>query len=188
MGAIHTEAFVVALGSEKMAAVQSWTSAVPIGRPRMEPVLVLSSESRHLAGILLLALVTVETGGRYLLKIITRNVAVTPFQTSFARAGHAHAGVLLILALLCQVFADATSQTGFLDWLSRSGVAIAAADVRRLFLLLDGRGQGAPEPSDRARVRRRRAVGSQPGQPRRRIADRLTLDQWQDPRRAVWPA
>ena len=54
----------------------------------MEPALVLSSESRHLAGILLLALVTVETGGLYLLKIITRNVAVTPFQTSFARAGH----------------------------------------------------------------------------------------------------
>jgi len=112
----------------------------------MEPVLVLSSESRHLAGILLLALVTVETGGRYLLKIITRNVAVTPFHTSFARAGHAHAGVLLILALLCQVFADATSQTGFLDWLSRSGVAIAALLMSGGFFF-SSMGEGREHPN-----------------------------------------
>lgn len=69
---------------------------------------------------------TVETGGLYLLKIVRGKAEVTPFQEKFARAGHAHAGVLLLLALLCQVFADATSQTGALDWLSRSGVAVAA--------------------------------------------------------------
>lgn len=86
----------------------------------------MSDESRILAGILLLSLVTVETGGLYLLKIVRGKAEVTPFQEKFARAGHAHAGVLLLLALLCQVFADATSQTGALDWLSRSGVAVAA--------------------------------------------------------------
>lgn len=86
----------------------------------------MSDESRILAGILLLSLVTVETGGLYLLAIVRGKAEVTPFQEKFARAGHAHAGVLLLLALICQIFADATAQTGALDWLSRSGVAVAA--------------------------------------------------------------
>jgi len=87
---------------------------------------MLSDESRILAGVLLLALVTVETGGLYLLTIARGKAPVTEFQEKFARAGHAHAGVLLLLALICQVFADATDQSGAFDWLSRSGVAVAA--------------------------------------------------------------
>ena len=87
---------------------------------------MLSDESRVLAGILLLALVTVETGGMYMVTLVRGSAPATPFQLAFARAGHAHAGVLLILALLCQVLADSTSQTGLLDWLSRAGVAVAA--------------------------------------------------------------
>jgi len=87
---------------------------------------MLSDESRVLAGILLLSLVTVETGGLYMLKIVRGRAEVTPFQEKFARAGHAHAGVLLLLALICQPLADSTTQTGFFDWLSRSGVAVAA--------------------------------------------------------------
>jgi hypothetical protein len=87
---------------------------------------MLSDESRILAGILLLALVTVETGGLYLLKIDRGSAEVTPFQEKFARAGHAHAGVLLVLALVCQVLADNTGQNGLWDWVSRSGVAVSA--------------------------------------------------------------
>ena len=87
---------------------------------------MLSDESRLLAGILLLALVTVETGGLYLLAIVRRKAEVTEFQEKFARAGHAHAGVLLLLALLTQPYVDAAGQDGLLGWLSRSGVAVAA--------------------------------------------------------------
>jgi hypothetical protein len=87
---------------------------------------MLSDESRILAGILLLSLVTVETGGLYLLKIVRGKAEVTPFQEKFARAGHAHAGTLLVLGLVCQLLADATTQTGLWDWLSRSGVPVAA--------------------------------------------------------------
>ena len=87
---------------------------------------MLSDESRVLAGILLLALVTVETGGLYMVKLVRGKAPATPFQMSFARAGHAHAGVLLILALVCQLLADSTDQTGLLDWFSRSGVAVSA--------------------------------------------------------------
>ncbi|MGW5238539.1 hypothetical protein ACWEOW_06375 [Monashia sp. NPDC004114] len=51
---------------------------------------------------------------------------MTPFQEKFARAGHAHAGVLLVLALLCQLFVDHASLTGLWEWLARAGVAVAA--------------------------------------------------------------
>ena len=87
----------------------------------------LSDPSRVLAGILFLALVTVETGGLFMVKVVSgRAGELTPFQVGFSRAGHAHAGVLLILALLCIVFSEATDLTGFWLWLARSGVAIAA--------------------------------------------------------------
>ena len=87
---------------------------------------MLSQQSTTLAGILLLALVTVESGGLYLLKIVRDRAEVTPFQEKFARAGHAHAGVLLLLALIVQPYVDAAGQEGLLGWLSRSGVAVAA--------------------------------------------------------------
>lgn len=107
---------------------------------------MLSDESRILAGVLLLALVTVETGGLYLLKVVRGKAGVTPFQEKFARAGHAHAGVLLLLALLSQLFADATAQTGVLDWLSRSGVAVAALLMPAGFFL-SSMGAGREEPN-----------------------------------------
>lgn len=87
---------------------------------------LLSRESQALAGILLISLVTVESGGLYLLKIVRGRAEVTPFQLAFARAGHAHAGVLLLLALLCQPYVDATGLTGATEWFARSGVAVAA--------------------------------------------------------------
>jgi hypothetical protein len=87
---------------------------------------MLSEESQALAGVLLLSLVAVETGGLYLLKIARGRAEVTPFQEKFARAGHAHAAVLLLLALACQPFVDVSGLDGALGWLARSGVAASA--------------------------------------------------------------
>ena len=86
----------------------------------------MSDESRILAGILFLSLVTVETGGLYLVKLWKDAAGATPFQIGFARAGHAHAGVLLVLGLLVQLYVDATDLPGVLAWLARSGVPVAA--------------------------------------------------------------
>lgn len=105
----------------------------------------MSDESRMLAGVLLLALVTVETGGLYLVSLVRGTVEVTPFQLAFARAGHAHAAVLLVLALLCQLFADAADLSGAWNWLARSGVAIAALLMPGGFFLSSmGRGRDKP--------------------------------------------
>lgn len=47
-----------------------------------------------------IALPTVMYGGYALLGMLTKQGGLTPFQETFFRAGHAHAGVLLLMSLL----------------------------------------------------------------------------------------
>jgi hypothetical protein len=111
----------------------------------MEPLLTLSDGSRTTAGVLLLAIVTIEFGGTFLLRVVRGGFPMTPFQQSFARAGHAHAGVLVILALVCQVLVDATTLTGIWQTVARSGVAVAAILMSAGFFLSSiGRDRHSP--------------------------------------------
>jgi hypothetical protein len=72
-----------------------------------------------LAAIVLFAIVTVEFGGWSLLGLLTSQDQLTPFEEQFFRAGHGHAGVLLILALVYLVLMDRTRCTGRTQlWLS----------------------------------------------------------------------
>lgn len=86
----------------------------------------LTESTRLTAAILLFALVTVETGGLYLIRILRGSAPATSFQLSFARAGHAHAGVLLVLSLVGLLYADAVGMEGWLGVVARSGVPVAA--------------------------------------------------------------
>ena len=56
----------------------------------------------------LFAIVTVEFGGWSLLGMLTSQGDLTEFEEQFFRAGHAHAGVLLTLALVYFVLMDRT--------------------------------------------------------------------------------
>jgi hypothetical protein len=56
-----------------------------------------------------IALPTVMYGGYALLRLLNRSDALTPFQVNWFRAGHAHAGVLLLMSLLYYTFLDQTS-------------------------------------------------------------------------------
>jgi len=89
-------------------------------------VLELSDPARITAGIVLLTVVGIESGGFFLLKVFGGRMATTDLQKSFYRAGHAHAGVLVILGLLCVLLAEATNLTGFAHWLAATGVLWAA--------------------------------------------------------------
>lgn len=86
----------------------------------------ISTAAQTTAGIVLLAAITVASGGWLLLQILRGSVAATDFQKAFYRAGHAHAGVLIILGLVCLLLTETTSLTGGWLWLSRTGVLIAA--------------------------------------------------------------
>ena len=101
----------------------------------MEPTLALSEPARVIAAIVLLSVPTIEFGGTFLLRVVRGDVPMTEFQRSFARAGHAHAGVLVTLGLVAIVLSDATELTGLVGWLARSGVAVSAILMSAGFFL-----------------------------------------------------
>ena len=108
----------------------------------------MSDASKQLAGILFVLIPTIEFGGWSLLRMIARRIPGyldNPVRQNLFRAGHAHAGVLVLLALLIQPYADATAQDGFVGWLSRSGVAVAALVMPGGFFFSSmGAGRTAP--------------------------------------------
>jgi hypothetical protein len=107
--------------------------------------MVLSDESRYVAGVLLITIVTIEFGGWFMTRIVRGQVPMTDFQKAFARAGHAHAGVLVTLGLVCQILADATALGGAADWVARLGVPAAAILMSGGFFASSaGRGRTQP--------------------------------------------
>jgi hypothetical protein len=107
----------------------------------MEPTLQLSSDSRSTAGVILLAILFVEYGGWFVLRVVRGRVPMTEFQKSFARAGHAHAGVLVTLALVGLILVDAADVSGVAAFLARNGIWAAAVLLPAGFFLSSaGRG------------------------------------------------
>ena len=92
----------------------------------MNPSIALSDASATTAGILLLSVVGIAYGGTFMLRVVAGRVPLTDFQKTFFRAGHAHAGVLVILGLLSTVLVDATDLEGAGQALARGGVPLAA--------------------------------------------------------------
>lgn len=89
----------------------------------------MESESRRLAGIILILIPAVAFGGASLLSMIVGQAPGyldNEVRQSLWRAGHAHAGVLLILALVLLRYVDETRLTGRWLWLARHGVPVAA--------------------------------------------------------------
>jgi len=68
----------------------------------------MSPQSRKLAGILLILLPTVMFGGASLLTLLigTPEYMQNPLRQDLWRAGHAHAGVLLLLSLIALLYVD----------------------------------------------------------------------------------
>lgn len=108
-------------------------------------MLELTEAARYTAGIVLLAAITVASGGWLLTRITQGVLEVTGFQRSFYRAGHAHAGTLIVLGLVCLLLTEASSLTGGWLWLSRTGVLIAAILMPAgFFFSAIGKGRTSP--------------------------------------------
>ena len=106
---------------------------------------MISEDARTTAGILLVALVLVEYGGTFLLRVARGREPVTPLQQSFYRAGHAHAGILIVLSLVALLYVDASGQTGVWSWVAGHGVPVAAILMPAgFFLSASGRGRTEP--------------------------------------------
>ena len=70
--------------------------------------------------IVLLSLVTVEYGGWALLGFPTGQGTLSAFRQRFFRAGHAHAGVLLVLSLVYFVYLGKAGYSTGVQWLAGS--------------------------------------------------------------------
>lgn len=89
----------------------------------------MTTESRRLAGVLLILVPAVAFGGASLLPMIldqTPGYLDNEVRHSLWRAGHAHAGVMLILALILLRYVDETALKGRWLWIARHGVPMAA--------------------------------------------------------------
>jgi len=98
----------------------------------------MSRESRMFAGILLVVLPSVMYGGLTLLSFLIRNLPGyndNPLRHDLWRAGHAHAGVYLVLSLVMLRYVDEAVLSPFWKWLARAGAPIAAILIPAAFFL-----------------------------------------------------
>jgi len=97
----------------------------------------MTYESRLLAGILLIVLPTVMVGGVSILSLLIGDPTYieNPLRQDLWRAGHAHAGVWLILALVALRYVDEASLSDVMKWLVRGSIPIAAILVPAAFFL-----------------------------------------------------
>jgi len=98
----------------------------------------MNRDARLMSGILLITVPTIQYGGYFLLRLFSGQMPgmkPSPRQASFFRAGHAHAGVLVILSLICQIFVEHAALRPEFTWLVRIGVPLAAILIPMGFFL-----------------------------------------------------
>lgn len=88
----------------------------------------MSDESRQLAGILLIVIPTIEYGGYSLFRYLTKDspgYMGNPVRRALFTAGHAHAGILVMLALVGLLYVDDASLSEGAKALVRNTLSLA---------------------------------------------------------------
>jgi hypothetical protein len=88
----------------------------------------MSTESRRVAGVLLIIMPTVVFGGVSVLTLLVNDPTYqdNPLRQDLWRAGHAHAGVLLVLSLVALRYVDDTRLGRPARWFVRYTISAAA--------------------------------------------------------------
>lgn len=105
---------------------------------------MLDNVHQIVAGIVLLTVVGVAYGGTFLLRVVRRQVPANALQMSFFRAGHAHAGVLIVLGLVVMLLTQDNDVTQPWSSLSFGVLAAAAVMPAGFFLSVIGRDPQRP--------------------------------------------
>jgi hypothetical protein len=107
----------------------------------------LTWASQLMIGITLLTVPTIQYGGTFLLSVLRgRYTVFNEKQKAFFRAGHAHAGVLVILSILAQLLVASSALPGGLGWAVRIAFPLSAILISGGFF---GAGAGASEDGTR---------------------------------------
>ncbi|CAB4554017.1 unannotated protein [freshwater metagenome] len=105
----------------------------------------MSDASRWMIALAFISLPTIAYGGQFLLSILKRQKGtekITAIQRDYFRAGHAHAGVLVILSIIGQLVLDFSLFNETLVWAMRIGLFVAP------LLISGGFFGGAPTTAD----------------------------------------
>lgn len=105
----------------------------------------MSDASRWMVAIAFISLPTIAFGGYFLLSILKRQAGtenISPIQREYFKAGHAHAGVLVILGIIGQIVLEYSLFNDTLVWVMRIGLFIAP------LLVSGGFFGGAPKTSE----------------------------------------
>jgi hypothetical protein len=97
----------------------------------------MSPQSRLVAGILLILLPTVEIGGASILSLLIGDPQYTQndLRQDLWRAGHAHAGVWLVLSLVALRYVDEAALSEGMRWVVRLCLPTAAILMPLAFFL-----------------------------------------------------
>jgi hypothetical protein len=97
----------------------------------------MNPQSRLVAGILLIVLPTVEIGGASILSMLIGDPAYSQndLRQDLWRAGHAHAGVWLVLSLVALRYVDDATLSEGMKWLVRLAFPAAAILMPLAFFL-----------------------------------------------------
>lgn len=104
----------------------------------MDPVITI------ITGAAVLAIITIMSGGTFLLRVSTSGTPFNALQKTFFRAGHAHAGVLSVLGLVCILLQASAGVSMPWTW---AGVGVlAGAILVSAGFFLSVLGQDPPRP------------------------------------------
>src|SRR5215212_7677483 len=97
----------------------------------------MSPQSRLVAGIVLIIVPTVEIGGASILSLLIADPASAQndLRQDFWRAGHAHAGVWLVLSLIALRYVDEAALSERMRWVVRLALPVAAVLMPLAFFL-----------------------------------------------------
>jgi hypothetical protein len=97
----------------------------------------MSRESRLTAGVLLILMPAVVYGGTSILSLLVGDpdYAQNQLRQDLWRAGHAHAGVLLVLSLVTLRYVDEANLPGWLKSMARHSIPAAAILLPAAFFL-----------------------------------------------------
>ena len=86
---------------------------------------MLDNVHQIVTGVVLLSVIGIAYGGTFLLRVFRGGVPTNDLQKSFFRAGHAHAGVLVILGLLVLLLTELNEVSQ--PWSTLSFLVLVAA-------------------------------------------------------------
>jgi hypothetical protein len=92
----------------------------------------MTKETKTVGGYILLSVPTIAYGGYFLLSLLGGqhdDLELTAFQKAMFRAGHAHAGVLVILSMVALPYIDQLSLSNQWKWRARVLLPLSAITI-----------------------------------------------------------